>query len=329
MKSIYVLLLLICSLSKLVFSAPLKPLLGGDSSGGGRGVFCTSTQNPHHGRLLDIYESYALWQLHPMNPYLNYEDAAELIATKMGKMFAGDANTDEESIKKSFKDFFIEHKQVQFIPNDQTLVPTDDSMEPVVPLGCEIKQVAVFYSNQLLLVDRNLWLKLTDLDKIGLLAHEYIYYNLREQGNVDSRYTRRIVGKIFSEDPFEMPMTGLQNLKDYYSCSGGIEGVTKRYEFYIYDQCTNNNCEAQLQFLTFASGRVFEKTIFHLNSNLKSVLQSPFAYYNESVNIGFRGIYTSIRKEGSALNELTIQSVGENNLFNAPPTLIMCEHIQK
>ena len=78
MKSIYVLLLLICSLSKLVFSAPLKPLLGGDSSGGGRGVFCTSTQNPHHGRLLDIYESYALWQLHPMNPYLNYEDASRL-----------------------------------------------------------------------------------------------------------------------------------------------------------------------------------------------------------------------------------------------------------
>ena len=328
MKSIYVILLLICSLSKFGFSATLKPLLGGDSSGGGRGVFCTFPHNPHHGRLLDIYESYALWQLHPMKPYLNYEDAAELIATKMGRMFANDANPDEESVKKSFKDFFIEHKQVQFIPNDQTLVPTDDSMEPVVPVGCEIKQVAVFYSNQLLLVDRNLWLQLTDLDKIGLLVHEYIYYNLREQGNVDSRYTRRIVGKIFSEDPFEMPMDGLQNLKDYFSCSGGIEGVTKRYEFYIYDQCTNDKCEAQIQFSTFASGRVFEKTLFPLNVSLNTFFKTLYSETKESANvqIGFRKVYTTIIK---SYQDFTIQSVGDDNLFKVPPTQIRCEHIQK
>lgn len=303
---------------------------GGDSSGGGRGVFCSNTESPHHGRLLDLYESYALWQLTPLRPTLTYDEAARLIAERMADVYFYGPRSfiDRKSAVEAFLDFFLRNQHIRFIPNDQVLLPISDSMEPIAPVGCEIKQLALFYSNQLLLVDRNLWVQLRDLDKVALLAHEYIYYNLRVDGDIDSRYARRLIGKLFSQEPFETAAHGLDSLHEYYNCSGGVEGENRRFDFIIYDSCVDGHCRAMVQFLNFASMQVFEKTTDDLNWPISQLQKSSGGSYGMEVQLGFKNYYLRIDSV-SGLNELKVRSTNENGLFEAPPTNVHCEWIHK
>jgi hypothetical protein len=325
-KSFYLLLSLVLLTLSYQASARDTMLHGGDSSGGGRGVFCQDSQSPHHGRLLDLYESYALWHQTPIKPVLTFDQATELISEKMADLLdSPESFFGREYTKAAFKEFIQKHSMVHFIPEDQSLNPVDDSFEPMLPRGCKTQQIAVFYSNQILLVDPKLWYQLPDLDKVALLVHEWVYMTLRLQGDLDSRFARRIVGKIFSEEPMEGPGQGLGSLKEYYRCSGGIQGTTRHFTFYLYDQCTEGKCEAVAQFLTFGSGIVFEKTLFKFYQPLSQLMASSASDQAQDMMIGFSNRYTKIETK-NGISSITIQSAGPNGLFDAAPTVVGCEY---
>lgn len=272
------LVFLICFVSISLFANLESVMLneGVISGGGGRGIFCSDKSHANHGQLLDIFEADAIWQFSPVSRDLPEDLAIDFLANRYVELiYHPQIGESKDDVLQDIKGFLRRKDQIHFIKPGQQLLPVNDSLEPIAPIGCDILQVAHYYTNKVLLIDPELWSQMKPIDQIALLIHEYAYLSLRrEEGHTDSRFTRYIVGKLSSTSPLNAISKNLKPVSKYYYCKNDISNPPNRsekFEFYIFDQCKESSCLAYAQFIIYANHFVLEMDPIMLGTTLEQI----------------------------------------------------------
>ncbi len=299
---------------------------------GGRGIFCTDRSSPHHGQLLDLFEAEAIWRFAPAPRDLNEEESLEYISGRYADYaYHPQESISREGLKNTVKDFLAKKGDVQFIKSGNKLLPVNDSLEPVVPEGCEIKQVAHFYTDKVLLIDPDLWNQMRPIDQSALMFHEILYFSLRHEGHSDSRFARYFVGKIASQDPINSPYSPLDKVEQYYYCDTRFENTrdweAPHYKFYIYPMCRTERCEAVAQFTSFNGIGTFEMMPLHLSVNFdnESFGGSSGSGWTKINWLEYQYAYRTVSEGSDLYIEFTASQTPE--LANKAPSKAKCSLI--
>lgn len=178
------------------------------NGGGGKGVLCKKNGQETL-EILDLYEGRALYDLKYSKKYNSFDDALNAIIETRLKyaeygviVVPGWSTTDAYAkIKGDLLETFKRTRaKMKFIDSSKTLKNTNDANEAVVEDSCESKQVALYYDENILLVDKNLWDKLDFLNQAALLLHEVVYAAERTKGSTTSVATRRFVSHLLSDN---------------------------------------------------------------------------------------------------------------------------------
>jgi hypothetical protein len=180
-------------------TAAEKSDVGTVNGGGGKGVACLK-DGKQTVEVLDLYEAKNLYNLE-INAAPEGEDQAEEYLVNLVARHYYENKTDNyseyvELTKNSIRKFIT--NKIKFIESDNKLTNTSDSFEPLIGKDCSIVQIATFYDETALLIDRSLWVQLDWTNKMALLAHEYFYYQGRLKGASNSIMSRKFVGQLFS-----------------------------------------------------------------------------------------------------------------------------------
>lgn len=180
--------------------------------GGGQGVECNDQAKPEFKNKIFVRDLFEAVHNHgrrlksvqnsPSTEIVSSE--ARSVLTKSLKDFYGPASSRLDFINEDFwKDF---EQKISFVGDDRELVPSKDANSPIaLPKHCKIVQIAYWDETAgsgedgTLYVKKDLWLKLNQLNKVGLLAHEYFFKFARKAKYRNSDYTRLKVGQLLSE----------------------------------------------------------------------------------------------------------------------------------
>lgn len=165
---------------------------GNESGGGGNAVVCYKGKEIKSAELLDVFEgSNVFGDSHLENE--SYKKTLDVALKRLDKTaFAMKPGyTNYRSVRDLVK--HVEGKK-RFISKTAQLKPINDSFEVFLPSDCKIKQAAAFLNEDTILFDQNIWEKLSERDRAGLMLHEAIYwFNRATSSRYDSRRTRRVV----------------------------------------------------------------------------------------------------------------------------------------
>ncbi len=193
---------------------PIYTVEGVVNGGGGKGVLCQKDGQPHL-EVLDIHEGRYVYGL-TYPEYASLEAAYRHHFNLEGK---GEPRVVEEMIQNYNK---LVKTTFRFLPHGYRLKDTQDSLEPFVLLGCEVVQIAVFYNEEIALVDGELWEMLSPLNQLALTLHEFHYARKRSRSSVeDSRSTRRLVAYGLSTEFVGTLDLDLDYDREYLSCISG------------------------------------------------------------------------------------------------------------
>ncbi len=194
--------------TKIIERVPDSPLKQGNAEpvfqgvingGGGKGVLCNKdgTQTVE---LLDLYEAREIYEIHDQKNFDTLDQGIDFLAYEMAKKFWTPITVlpyvSKENVKKTLKHFI---EDIKFIEGGKRLKLTDDSYDPLLDENCKVVQLALFYDESKLLVDKGYWDLLSPTGKTALVAHELFYLLDRANNNNNSMRTRKLVGYILSE----------------------------------------------------------------------------------------------------------------------------------
>ncbi len=164
------------------------------------------------------------------------------------------------------KDFF---KNVRFIESGKKIKSVDDAFEPTLEKDCESVQIADYYDESVLLVDRELWDQLNWTNKMALLAHESMYFLARQRGTKNSMGTRKLVGMLFSEKSVRPLADGVPTDR-YKSLDCRIEtNGFSRGNFYLYTSQLEKKKGLEAVFFNLANdGSLFRTSAFFKNLSI-------------------------------------------------------------
>ncbi len=172
--------------------------MGGDEKGnGGNLVVCRdSAGKVESTELLDYYEAEAR-DIPLVKP--NQESYPKILKDRLEglRRINPDRAKDYETRVASFFANTRFHSGVVF-------VSSEDSFHVFLPRGCAVEQVAVqrkpiFPEDKLFNINKDLWDRMSERDRAGLILHEVIYQELIEAGQKDSMRTRYFNAMIASE----------------------------------------------------------------------------------------------------------------------------------
>ena len=197
---------------------------------GGQSVVCRSSDGRiESAELLDLYEARVMYGLELLRSGEPKENYIRQAAEKLNGAIRGNY------FYTNYKDIFGGVQRItRFIPNGSRLKPIDDSLPVVLPKNCQVEQLAIYVDQTLLLVDREIWDNLDELNRAALVTHEGIYLNMRiSERSTDSRRARRVNGHLLSTFEFENVVSGLENYREVYSCTSQAESEdwSKSYSF--------------------------------------------------------------------------------------------------
>ncbi len=163
---------------------------------GGDGVFCVSPEGqPLNGTLLDFYES-----KQPIPTDIGVNDSYILIAENILKKIKKAAPKISEQYSIRLKNI---ESEFEFIKTEK-LVDIADSMNFLSPgnSNCQILQIIirkkfVIKNESRFLVQENLWNRLDNINKAGLILHEIIYEHFAKLGQENSTKARRLNSFMF------------------------------------------------------------------------------------------------------------------------------------
>jgi hypothetical protein len=159
-----------------------------------------------------------------------------------------------------------------FLPAGTKLKPIDDSLEAVIPEGCNLEQTVNYVNDQLILVDGEIWQALSETQKAALLIHESTYRYLRSHGETDSRRARHFNAFIVSgghvTDVF--PGNNYQLL-----CEGQTSaGPTVFYAFKLPPDSSGIQ-RARLQFALLGGRQILSQSYVDLDIGVLANLENP------------------------------------------------------
>lgn len=197
--------------SKTSAVAKNNTIEGTVNGGGGKGILCKKNGQETL-EILDLYEGRVLYGQKYSQKFSSLDEALSKIqkdylayfSEPLDRTIDGNASGEGPSYKESVEkaaalEVSRARKKIKFIDSDKTLKSTNDANEAVVEEECSSTQVAVYYDENVLLVNKELWDKLDYLNQAALLYHEILYRKARTRGETNSVKTRRIVANLLSD----------------------------------------------------------------------------------------------------------------------------------
>lgn len=245
--------------------------------GGGQGVECNDQAKPEFRNKIFVRDLFEAVHNHgrKLKNVSNSQNAEKVspegrsVLTESLKRFYGPASSRLDFVNDNF---WMEFEQkISFIGDDRELVPSRDANSPIaLPKNCKIVQIAYWdetagnTEDGTLYVKKDLWLKLDQLNKIGLLAHEYFFKIARKAKYRNSDYTRYKVGQLLAE-------TGLQPLFSDWTPTtdnrvSGILPLSKAGYKYC-EGSSADDASANIQFFGYEGKNRIQHLVF---SNIKS-----------------------------------------------------------
>lgn len=181
-------------LSMILFSS--SAFASGDRVGnGGDGVACSDKTE-----LLDFYESSL-----PLKSYKleqSYKEITENVLSNLERFNPAQA----KQYRRRFSEFFDETE----FKSGASLINIKDSRHLFKPKdkNCKIMQIAIRRNEESVvmkrfLIDEDLWNKLSERSKAGLVLHEIIYEHFYKLGEDDSIKARAVNAYLFSEKSYQ------------------------------------------------------------------------------------------------------------------------------
>lgn len=237
--------------------ADILPLIGADSSGGGKVVACRNSDGSLRSvELLDLFEARALYGLGASSKLDSIDDYFAVVEAKLRDIYKG--------ARFTVSPFYLVEEarsRMRLLPQGTELVNLDDAQEIALPIGCKTEQLAVYRENALLLINSDLWSALDARNQAALFVHEAIYQIDRYSEAENSIYARKVTGHLFSDFHFEPLMKDVP--KNAPQCVINSKRDPNRlvpyYNFYIY-QTPGKQQELTLQFTNIGGKLPFAKT---------------------------------------------------------------------
>jgi hypothetical protein len=214
--------------------------------GGGQGVECRDSKNPIvHNKLFvrDIYEAQINRHLTMMSipNYSGNKNQVSDLAIKMLvqalRDYYGPSSYNLEFVREKFWKEFA--SKISFLNDEKKLYPSQDANSPITLLeGCKIVQIAYWEESSdpsgpgTLYVNQKLWSELDELNKIGLLAHEFFYKQARKALAKNSDSTRSYIGELLSEGHLKPLFANWKSAADP-KLMGVLPETSKGYKFCV------------------------------------------------------------------------------------------------
>lgn len=185
----------------------LQSQAGGSVNNGGSGVYCDNKQEVE---LFDYFEARTLRgiQIDLGGNNLNYMEKVKLALSRI-------KNLDPFYYNKFT--IGVEHflSETKFISN-ANLTPIPDIESPVLPIDCHIKQIAIqklplFPGDSYFLIDQNLWDRMSEDSKAGLVLHEIIYRQILHETSQTTSLRARYLNALISSKSIEKFKVGDYN----------------------------------------------------------------------------------------------------------------------
>lgn len=163
---------------------------GAISGGGGKGVVCRDSAGEiTSATTLDLYEGKAVYGVNVVESDAPLTDqlrrALEVIPPGSRYMVEAYVAGVMEGLK---------------IVHGIALQPIDDALIIALPRGCAAEQLANYYTDSRIIVNGDIWDKMSITAQASLVMHEAVYAVERVFGTTDSRRTRHVVAKLFASD---------------------------------------------------------------------------------------------------------------------------------
>jgi len=251
----------------IIFSLTSSPSAAGEGNTdghGGSGVVCRDRLGAiTSAAVLDLYEAERLVYNGRRAKIVRSEESLDIQLEKVYQKLEQVGAYEALGLKSLIQGA---RNAIQEIPGDAGLEPVDDIATALRPKGnCKLEQIANFLSTEQILVDNEIWRKLSKTDRAALIVHEAVY--LLERGldkTTNSRRARRITGAIFDQNTrFENIHNGVPN--DALECMG--DG-TQLYVYRVGD-------DWRLQFLAIGGEKVYSKKTFDVSAKNFNFSRQP------------------------------------------------------
>lgn len=193
---------------------PVFVMAGVTNGGGGSAIVCRDDKKKIvSAELLDLYEGkiqYALQMPQAMGDF-----ATELQRAQEKFDYLNKNPRLESYLNPPFQWFYEKFK---FLPKGVQLKPIPDSLEVLIPENCQIEQLAFFKETNVILVNADIWEKLSVLDRVGLVVHESVYNAHRAGGATDSREARKTTSHLLSTEVLDPVLSLIPESGVVYFC---------------------------------------------------------------------------------------------------------------
>lgn len=242
-------------MTSLILSLGVFAQAGGISGGGGgNSVVCFKDDQIVSAKFLDLYEGEAFG--------LTYETETEDFDKELERL-AHKLYPNEEHIPDGF---LMTTKSIRNnfkrIPEGARLEEIPDSLQVYVPKNCKIIQTVNYYTDSLIWIDGEIFDKLPFVHQLALIIHEALYRGERARNVTDSRYIRRIVALLMSQNnPFNKPVK-IEGNKTYLCTFEAKEKKTRAYMVALDEKLT----EWKVMFFELNGHKVFAMKSFQFST---------------------------------------------------------------
>jgi hypothetical protein len=174
---------------------------GAISGGGGKAVVCRDSNGAiKSATTLDLYEGKILYSLYlpesddPVD--VQVKKALTVIPTNSDPSWGGGMIPINYE-RKFVEDYTVSVRQNMHISYGTVLQPIDDANVVAIPRGCQAEQLANYFNDHNILINGDIWDKLSATAKASLILHEAVYANERSLGATTSLRSRHIVASLF------------------------------------------------------------------------------------------------------------------------------------
>lgn len=250
---------------------------GGIDGGGGNALVCyDSAGKISTVRMFDLYEGEILYSR-------NFSDLTQSFDDKIKNL------TDEIYGQGQFSPLKMRFDEVKrnlkLLPAGVRLKPIKDSGHIFIPRDCKVEQLAHYYNSQNIYVVSDFYNKMSELDKFSLVLHEAIYSFERENGVENSRYARRVVSHLLSDNfVIENIYDGIDPLGELVCTTWNLFDPTNNQNQNTAFYAKRNGDRLRVQFTTINGHNVYTKKYYDVH-----IGQKTFPVYDGDPNINFKG----------------------------------------
>lgn len=242
------------------------------NGGGGKGVRCTKDGKIKL-EMLDLYEAKAIYGLTPLNFGTDETKARAELARIFAKHSIDPGNVSIDKYAAALDNYVLKNlvvDKIRFVEAPKKLKVVQDDYAPLLEKDCELVQVALFYDESSLLVDRSLWNQLDVTNRTALLAHELVYASARGQGITNSVSSRKLVAFLLSEQGTPPLFDGVPT-SDYpnaFHCAIE-ENRVRMGDFYMFPRKGLDQTDSL--YIAFSWGSLMNPFLFKTSTTLENV----------------------------------------------------------